>query len=249
MTYWREKFNKLTNTYTVSVVTTHSVSTRKLAERIEKESSVSISDVMAVLYSLPHIIKDELSKGGSVKLDGVGSFSMSAQCNKTGVATPEKTSPEQITNLKVVFRPERQKVITPKGKMMVNSLLPTDLHWTYLAKDKDDTTPSGGDEPSGGDTPSGGDEPQTVEAPAISGTTPFETTTQVTMTGPAGAEIRYTTNGSAPTASSTLYSAPFTLSDTTTVKAIAIKDGVASEVRTKTFTKSSGGGGYDPSQD
>ena len=242
MAYWREQFNKLNNNYTVTVVTTHSVSTRKLAERIEKESSVSISDVMAVLFSLPHIIQDELGKGGSVKLDGVGSFSMSAQCTKTGVPTPEKTSPDQITNLKVVFRPERQKVITPKGKMMVNSLLPTDLHWTYLAKDKDNTTPSGGEEPSGGDTPSGSDEPQTVEAPAISGTTPFATTTQVSITGPMGAEIRYTTDGSTPTSSSTLYSAPFTLSATTTVKAIAIKDGSHSEVTSKTFTKSGGSG-------
>ena len=57
------------------------------------------------------------------------------------------------------------------------------------------------------------------------------------MSGPAGAEIHYTTDGSAPTAESTLYSEPFTLSNTTTVKAIAIKDGVSSQVSTKSFTK------------
>ena len=44
-----------------------------------------------------------------------------------------------------------------------------------------------------------------------------------------------------PTSASALYSVPFTLTDTTTVKAIAIKNGVNSEVASKVFTKSSGG--------
>ena len=83
----------------------------------------------------------------------------------------------------------------------------------------------------------------TVEAPTISGTTPFEETTQVSISGPAEAELRYTTDSSTPTAESTLYSEAFTLSDTTTVKAVAIKNGVSSSVTTKTFTKTSGTGG------
>ena len=69
------------------------------------------------------------------------------------------------------------------------------------------------------------------------------------MSGPSGAEIRYTTDGSTPTASSSLYSTAITLSSTTTVKAIAIKDGQSSSVSSKTFTKSSGGGGDDDGGD
>lgn len=88
-----------------------------------------------------------------------------------------------------------------------------------------------------------GSETPTVEAPTISGTTPFEETTEVTISGPAQAAIYYTVDGSTPTSSSTQYSAAFTLSDTTTVKAIAIKDGVSSSIATHTFTKGSGGGG------
>ena len=83
---------------------------------------------------------------------------------------------------------------------------------------------------------------ETVAAPTISGNTSFAESTQVIMSGPDGAEIRYTTDGSVPTAESTLYSAPFSLTATTTVKAIAIKNGVSSEVTAKTFTKSSGAG-------
>ena len=54
---------------------------------------------------------------------------------------------------------------------------------------------------------------------------------------PAGVRIYYTTDGSDPSASSTLYDEVFYLHDTTTVKAIAIKDGVSSTVTTRTFTK------------
>lgn len=80
-----------------------------------------------------------------------------------------------------------------------------------------------------------------VGAPTISGTTPFEETTSVTISAAQGAEIRYTTDGSKPTAASTLYSGAITLSATTTVKAIAIVDGVSSSVTTKTFTKQTPG--------
>lgn len=92
---------------------------------------------------------------------------------------------------------------------------------------------------SGSSSGSGG---ASVAAPTISGMMSFAESTQVTMSAESGAEIRYTTDGSVPSASSTLYSAPITLSDTTTVKAIAIKNGVSSSVSSKTFTKSSGGG-------
>ncbi len=85
--------------------------------------------------------------------------------------------------------------------------------------------------------------PRCCPVPTISGTSPFADTTQVTITEPEGARAYYTTDGTTPTAESTLYTEPFTLSATTTVKAIAIKDGVASKVATKTFTKSSGDNG------
>ena len=77
-----------------------------------------------------------------------------------------------------------------------------------------------------------------VSAPVISGTTPFDSSTSVTMSAESGAEIRYTTDGSTPSASSSLYSAAITLTATTTVRAIAIKDGVSSTVAVQTFTKS-----------
>ena len=82
-----------------------------------------------------------------------------------------------------------------------------------------------------------------VATPVISGVSPFEETSQVSISGPDGATIYYSENGDDPDANDTLYTQPFTVDETTTVKAIAIKDGVSSQVTTKVFTKGTGGSG------
>ena len=107
---------------------------------------------------------------------------------------------------------------------------------------------SGSGSQDSGNSGNSGSQAETVAAPTISGETPFDESTQVTISGPDGAEIRYTVDGSAPTAESSLYSEALTLTDTVIVKAIAIKNGVSSEVASKTFTKNGSGdngGGFD----
>ncbi|MBR6489331.1 MAG: chitobiase/beta-hexosaminidase C-terminal domain-containing protein, partial [Muribaculaceae bacterium] len=76
-----------------------------------------------------------------------------------------------------------------------------------------------------------------VNPPTISGSEIFEGSTEITITAQDGATIYYTVDGSEPTTSSTLYSAPFTINATTTVKAIAYVGEVASSIATKTFVK------------
>ena len=91
----------------------------------------------------------------------------------------------------------------------------------------------------GGSTgPDSGSDANTLAAPKISGDTPFTQSTQVTITADEGATIKYTTDGSNPTSQSSTYNGPLTLNATTTVKAIAIKDGKTSSVASKKFTKS-----------
>lgn len=51
-----------------------------------------------------------------------------------------------------------------------------------------------------------------------------------------GCEIHYTVDGTAPTTQSPLYTDPFPVSTTTTVKAIAVRDGETSSIATRTFT-------------
>lgn len=77
-----------------------------------------------------------------------------------------------------------------------------------------------------------------LDAPTITGETSFEESTTVTINSDVSvADIYYTTNGDEPTTSSTPYTGPFTLTETTTVKAIAAYKTVVSPVTTCVFEK------------
>lgn len=74
--------------------------------------------------------------------------------------------------------------------------------------------------------------------PVISGTSPFETSTQITIEcSTEGAKIYYTLDGNTPSEENgTLYTGAFTVTERTSVKAIAVLDGYkTSSVASKTF--------------
>ncbi len=83
----------------------------------------------------------------------------------------------------------------------------------------------------GGDNP-----PVTVAKPTITPSASFIGSTTVTITAEDGTDIYYTVDGTTPTTESTKYTAAFAITETTTVKAIAVKDGVTSSEATATFT-------------
>lgn len=82
-------------------------------------------------------------------------------------------------------------------------------------------------------SPYGGETPITF-SPAGGTYTTAQTVTISCSTS--GATIYYTIDGSTPSASSTMYNGAITISETTTLKAIAIKDGTSSNVATATYT-------------
>ena len=85
--------------------------------------------------------------------------------------------------------------------------------------------------------------PGASDVPTISGTDKFSDRTEVTITATPGASIYYTTDGTVPTNGSQQYNTPITLTETTTIRAIAIEDGhIMSDVVGMTFTKESSGG-------
>ena len=76
-----------------------------------------------------------------------------------------------------------------------------------------------------------------VATPVISGEADFLENTTVTITAEEGLEVYYTLDGTNPTKASIKYTAPFELTATTTVKAIAYNGDKASAVVEKKFTK------------
>ena len=87
--------------------------------------------------------------------------------------------------------------------------------------------------------------PRDSGVPTISGADKFSDRTEVTITATTGASIYYTTDGTVPTPTneSQKYNTPITLTETTTIKAIAIEKGhIMSDVVGMEFTKESSGG-------
>ena len=88
--------------------------------------------------------------------------------------------------------------------------------------------------------------PRDSGVPTISGADKFSDRTEVTITATPGAIIYYTTDDTVPTNRSQRYDKPITLTETTTIKAIAIEDGhIMSDVVGMAFTKESSGGSTD----
>lgn len=85
--------------------------------------------------------------------------------------------------------------------------------------------------------------PGASDVPTISGTDKFSDRTEVTITTTPGEIIYYTTDGTVPTNESQKYNTPITLTETTTIRAIAIEGGhIMSDVVGMAFTKESSGG-------
>ena len=134
MAFYSKKYVKLTEKWIPVSKTVSCYDAHRLAKDIEKESTVSQTDVMAVLNAIPTVMTRYLAEGHSVKLDGIGSFFLTFECKKTGVDTPEEVSMDQVTNIKVQFRPA-MKGGSSKGKFN-NTLIADDIEWTYLPSTK-----------------------------------------------------------------------------------------------------------------
>lgn len=76
-----------------------------------------------------------------------------------------------------------------------------------------------------------------VISPIISGETDFLESTEVTIVAEDGLKVYYTLDGTDPTNASTEYTAPFELTATTTVKAVAYDGENTSDIVSKTFKK------------
>ena len=227
---------------------------KKVIKEAALRSGVSQGVMQACWDAAGEVIKAWATEGHSVALPGLGS--MRFGLNAKAVEDVNKVSSGLISSRKIIFVPNVELKDELKNTSINITCYDRNGNVVKSVKSSDDGTvedpenenanqnenqnqnQNGNGSGSGSLTPS-------LTSPTISGNTQFTDSTQVSMSGPDGAEIHYTTDGSTPTAESAVYSEAFSLSATTTVKAIAIKDGQSSEVVSKVFTKSSGGLGQN----
>ena len=218
----------------------------KVIEEAAKRSGISVGVIKAAWDAAGEVIRTWATEGHNVPLPGLGSMRFGVRSKSVQNVEDVKTS--LISARRVIFTPSKEV----KDELQATKIAITcydkdgNIVKRVTSADTNDVEDPEQENTSGGNTSGNsgsGSVTQSVSAPTFSGNTQFTESTQVSMSGPAGAEIRYTTDGSQPTAQSTLYSGPLTLTETTTVKAIAIKDGQSSAVTSRTYTKGSNSGG------
>ena len=217
-----------------------SLTQAKVIREAALRSGVSQGVMKACWDAAGEVIKAWATEGHSVALPGLGTMRFGLRSKAV----------EDVNDVKTSLFSSRRIIFTPSVDLK-DELANTAIQITCYDRDgkevkrvtstsgevednEDESTDSGNNGTNGG-----GSQSVTLTSPSINGNTTFTESTQVSLSGPDGAEIHYTTDGTVPTAESALYSEAFTLSATTTVKAIAIKDGQSSEVASRVFTKSS----------
>ena len=221
------------------------LTTEKVIKEAALRSGVSKGVMQACWDAAGEVIKAWATEGHSVALPGLGSMRFGLRAKAVEDVNKVKTS--LIKTRRIIFVP----AVDLKDEL-ANTAIQITCYDRNSNEVKRVTSSDPGtvedNEEEQNEQNGTGSETASVEAPVISGETPFDESTEVTISGPDGAEIRYTTDGTAPNAESSLYSEAITLTDTATVKAIAIKNGESSEAATKVFTKNGsniGSGGFE----
>ena len=188
-----------------------SLNTRKLSNHIAEHGSIYTPDVVyGVMEKFRSCLLEMLLNSKKVKIEGLGTFYTTLECQKGGALTKDKFNIlKDVKGLHIRFLPEQEQEQNISSREFLKQAEFVNVENLLKKEDEESLTPDPSPNGEGSDN------------------------------GPDGAEIHYTTDGTVPTAESALYSEAFTLSATTTVKAIAIKDGQSSEVASRVFTKSS----------
>jgi predicted histone-like DNA-binding protein len=236
------------------------LSQAKVIKEAALRSGVSQGVMKACWDAAGEVIKAWATEGHSVALPGLGTMRFGLRAKSVEDVNKVKTG--LIKTRRIIFTPSQdlkdeladtaiQITCYDRNGDIVKRVTSADAGEVEDPEGENGTTDSGsqnsgsqsgsGSENTGSEQGGSSQQQNTLAKPTISGVTPFTESTEVTMSGPEDAEIYYTTDGSTPTAQSTLYEGGFTLSDTTTVKAIAIKNGESSEVSTRLFSKGTGG--------
>lgn len=89
-----------------SPVYTDKLTLRKISKEIAERTSLSGTDVMAVLEALTQVLPFFLIEGNIIYLGDFGTFRISLHCN--GKDTAEALIASDITDFKLLFRPGKE---------------------------------------------------------------------------------------------------------------------------------------------
>ncbi|MCD8137325.1 MAG: DNA-binding protein [Parabacteroides gordonii] len=119
------------------------VETETIAKDLAKISTVSNSDVQAVLGDISGVMHTRMAQGKSVHIKGLGYFRYAL--TTVGVKDLEDFDfAKQVKAVRVEFIPERTKMA---GGNYTRALVDSDeLEWIELSPETKDTTPGGEDE-------------------------------------------------------------------------------------------------------
>ena len=82
------------------------IGTVELAEAVAEKASLTVGDVQSSIRNIMSAMREKLLNSHSVRLEGLGTFTMVARTRGKGVATAKEVGPHQITSLRCQFTPE-----------------------------------------------------------------------------------------------------------------------------------------------
>ena len=143
MPFYKKAYHKRTGVYyPQAIVQGAPVETKDLAEELAFVSTVSRSDVNAVLGDIARVMNTLMAQGKSVHVDGLGYFRY--VLDTKGVANLEDFDFEkQVKAVRVQFTPEREK---SSSGAYTRALVDTKkLEWIELSPDAKDQDPAQGE--------------------------------------------------------------------------------------------------------
>lgn len=158
MPFWKKSFSKRTGVYyPQAIVQGKPVETETIAKDLAKISTVSNSDVQAVLGDISSVMHARMAQGKSVHIKGLGFFRY--VLDTRGVENlADFDFDKQVKAVRVQFTPERERL---SNRTYTRALVDSDeLEWIELSADaKDDDPAQGGGSTGGSGNGEDGDNP------------------------------------------------------------------------------------------
>lgn len=102
------------------VANANTINMKHLAKKIEKSTTISRADMMAVIVELGNAFITELSNGNRLHIEGIGYFQMTLSC-PAGVEKPSDIRSESISFKSISFTPEKMLKRQLQGIKFVRS--------------------------------------------------------------------------------------------------------------------------------